>query len=150
MLFLKLFIEKSWGVNRFLWYLYLYRIKFNTMVQNIYFRLRFGVVNSKKYILAEGGNFLAYMRFDWIWQTRVLFVLNIRNLWNQHLKQRRAQPWGIVCICPPCFKTGGAYAPPESMPPLKFEIVCFCPCWKKLSGGADGADSKTPPVTSLL
>ena len=27
--------------------------------------------------------------------------------------QRHAQPWGIVCICPPCFKTGGAYAPPE-------------------------------------
>ena len=27
--------------------------------------------------------------------------------------QRRAQPWGTVCICPPCFKTGGAYAPPE-------------------------------------
>ena len=41
--------------------------------------------------------------------------------------QRRAQPWGTVCICPPYFKTGGAYAPPESMPPLKFEIVCFCP-----------------------
>ena len=29
---------------------------------------------------------------------------------------------------PPCFKIGGAYAPPVSMPPLKFEIVCFCPC----------------------
>ena len=53
--------------------------------------------------------------------------------------QRLAQPWGKGCICTPCFKTGGAY--------LKFEIVCFCPCWKKLSGGAD---SKTPLVTSLL
>ena len=31
--------------------------------------------------------------------------------------------WGI---CPT-----SKYAPP----PLKFEIVCFCPCWKKLSGG---------------
>ena len=43
-----------------------------------------------------------------------------------------------------------AYAPPESVPPLKFEIVCFCPSWKKLSWGADGADSMIPPVTSLL
>ena len=48
-----------------------------------------------------------------------------------------------------------AYAPPVSkqvghMPPLKFEIVCFCPSWKKLSGGEDGADSKKHRVTSLL
>ena len=58
---------------------------------------------------------------------------------------------GAQCAyAPPCFKTGGAYAPPESMPPLKFEIVCFCPSWKKLSGGADGADSMTPLVTFLL
>ena len=64
--------------------------------------------------------------------------------------QRRAEPYGRGCICTPCFKTGGAYAQPLSMPHLKFEIVYFCPCWKKLSGGADGADSKTPPVTSLL
>ena len=33
------------------------------------------------------------------------------------------------------------------MPPMKFEIVCFCPDKKKLSGGAD---TKTPPVTFLL
>ena len=34
------------------------------------------------------------------------------------------------------------------MPHLKFEIVCFCPCWKKAVRG--GIWGKTPPVTSLL
>ena len=66
------------------------------------------------------------------------------------ISQRRAEPYGRVCICTPCFKTGGAYAPPLSMPHLKFEIVCFCPCWKKLSGGADGADDTTPLATSPI
>ena len=50
----------------------------------------------------------------------------------------------------PCFKTGGAYAPTLSMPHLKFEIVCFCPTWKKLSGGADGADANTLLVPSYF
>jgi hypothetical protein len=52
---------------------------------------------------------------------------------------------------PPLFQNRWGICPPwEYAPPLKFEIVCFCPSWKKLSGGADGADSKAPPVTSLL
>ena len=53
--------------------------------------------------------------------------------------QRRAQPWGTVCICPP-----------ESMPPLKFEIFCFCPCWKKLSGGGIWGTLQDTPVTFLF
>ena len=58
---------------------------------------------------------------------------------------------GAQCAyAPPNSKQGGHMPPPESMPPLKFEIVCFCPSWKKMSGGADGADSLTPLVTSLL
>ena len=80
----------------------------------------------------------------------ILYVIRNQSPSDPTYDQRRAHPWGRVCICTPCFKTGGAYAPLVHMPPLKFEIVCFCPSWKKISGGADGADSKTPPVTSLL
>ena len=76
----------------------------------------------------------------------LLFIIYFQYL------QRCAQPWGRVGICTPCFKTGGAYAPPVHMPHPEIRNSMFLPQLKKAvrGRGADGADSKTPPVTSLL
>ena len=68
----------------------------------------------------------------------VHFTQRIRGMWI-----RRAQR----TYAPADSKQGGGICPPLNILPPEIKIVCFCPWWKKMSGGLRGQTPTHPPGT---